>query len=86
MNIFKSILTFLILFCFASDLSAGDIKGKVKYDGKAPKNRPLRMDADPVCGASHSEKVFSENIGFPDLPKVCNACFEFISLLYIRYI
>ena len=61
MNIFKSILTFLILFCFASDLSAGDIKGKVKYDGKAPKNRPLRMDADPVCGASHSEKVFSES-------------------------
>ena len=61
MNIFKSILTFLILFCFASDLSAGDIKGKVKYSGKAPKNRPLRMDADPVCGASHSEKVFSES-------------------------
>jgi hypothetical protein len=29
-----------------------------------------------------SEKVFSENIGFPDLPKVCNACFEFMSLLY----
>ena len=61
MNIFKSILTFLILFHFISDLSAGDIKGKVKYDGKAPKNRPLRMDADPVCGASHSEKVFSES-------------------------
>ncbi len=61
MNIFKSILTILILFCFASDLSAGDIKGKVKYNGKAPKNRPLRMDADPVCGASHSEKVFSES-------------------------
>ena len=61
MNIFKSILTFLILFHFTSDLSAGDIKGKVKYDGKAPKNRPLRMDADPVCGASHSEKVFSES-------------------------
>ena len=55
MNIFKSILTFLILFHFTSDLSAGDIKGKVKYNGKAPKNRPLRMDADPVCGASHSE-------------------------------
>ena len=61
MNIFKSLLTFLILFHFTSDLSAGDIKGKVKYNGKAPKNRPLRMDADPVCGASHSEKVFSES-------------------------
>ena len=61
MNIFKSILTFLILFYFTSDLSAGDIKGKVKYNGKAPKNRPLRMDADPVCGSSHSSPVLSEN-------------------------
>ena len=61
MNIFKSILTFLILFCFLNDANAGDIKGKVKYDGKPPKKRPLRMDADPVCGSSHSGKVFSES-------------------------
>ena len=61
MNIFKSILTFLILFCFLDNANAGDIKGKVKYDGKPPKKRPLRMDADPVCGSSHSEKVFSES-------------------------
>tara|TARA_B100000965_G_C19358080_1_gene654777 strand:+ start:30 stop:737 length:708 start_codon:yes stop_codon:yes gene_type:complete len=61
MNLFKSILTFLILFCALDDTNAGDIKGKVKYDGKPPKNRPLRMDADPVCGASHSSKVFSES-------------------------
>ena len=61
MNIFKSILTFLILFCFLNEANAGDIKGKVKYDGKPPKKRPLRMDADPVCGSSHSGKVFSES-------------------------
>ena len=61
MNIFKSILTILILFCFTTDANAGDIVGKVKYDGKPPKKRPLRMDADPVCGSSHSGKVFSES-------------------------
>ena len=61
MNIFKSILTILILFCFITDANAGDIVGKVKYDGKPPKKRPLRMDADPVCGSSHSGKVFSES-------------------------
>jgi plastocyanin len=61
MNIFKSILTILILFCFITDTNAGDIVGKVKYDGKPPKKRPLRMDADPVCGSSHSGKVFSES-------------------------
>ena len=60
MNIFKSILTFLILFCFLDNANAGDIKGKVKYDGKPPKKRPLRMDADPVCAASHQEAAKAE--------------------------
>ena len=61
MNLFKTIFSFLMLFCFFEVSNAGDINGKVKYDGKPPKKRPLRMDADPVCGAAHSEKVFSES-------------------------
>jgi len=61
MNLFKTILSYIILFCFFSSSNAGDIKGTVKYDGKPPKKKPLRMDADPVCGAAHSEKVFSES-------------------------
>jgi len=35
--------------------------GNVKYQGKVPKPRPLKMDADPVCGASHEDKVLSES-------------------------
>ena len=50
-----------MLFCLFAVSNAGDINGKVKYDGKPPKKKPLRMDADPVCGAAHSEKVFSES-------------------------
>ena len=52
---------FLIMtFTFAA-LDAGTLKGHVKYDGKAPKPKRLRMDADPVCGSSHSGPVKSEN-------------------------
>ena len=61
MNLFKTIISSLILFCLLSESHAGDIKGTVKYDGKPPKKKPLRMDADPICGAAHSEKVFSES-------------------------
>ena len=66
MNLFKTSVYFLILFCFLSESNAGDIKGNVKYDGKPPKKKPLRMDADPVCGAAHSEKVFSESFKVND--------------------
>ena len=61
MNLFKIVLSYLILFFLFSVVEAGDIKGKVKYDGKPPKKKPLRMDADPVCGSSHSGKVFAES-------------------------
>tara|TARA_Y100000768_G_scaffold299184_1_gene232905 strand:+ start:1117 stop:1848 length:732 start_codon:yes stop_codon:yes gene_type:complete len=44
-----------------SSIDAGTLKGHVKYDGKAPKKKKLRMDADPVCGSSHSSPVLSEN-------------------------
>ena len=53
MNLFKTVLSYLILFCLFSASYAGDIKGKVKYDGKPPKKKPLRMDADPVMSLIH---------------------------------
>ena len=48
---------------------AGDIQGKIIFDGKAPKMNPLRMDADPVCVANSDIKprkewlVLDENNG-----------------------
>ena len=44
-----------------SEHAHGTLKGNVKYQGKVPKPRLLKMDADPVCGASHEEKVLSES-------------------------
>ena len=29
--------------------TAGDVKGVVTLDGTAPKNEPIKMNADPVC-------------------------------------
>jgi len=41
--------------------NTGALTGNVKYQGKVPKPKPLKMDADPACGASHQNKVFSES-------------------------
>ena len=41
--------------------TTGSLSGNVKYDGKVPKARPLKMDADPICGSSHEGKVYSES-------------------------
>ena len=55
----KSLIVTLIGIISISQ--AGTLSGHVKYDGKAPKPKRLRMDADPVCGSSHSGPVRSEN-------------------------
>ena len=49
-NIIKIlILSSIVTFCFA-----GDIQGEISFDGKAPKMKSLRMDADPVCVANNT--------------------------------
>src|ERR1700704_1418819 len=34
--------------------TAGDVKGMVMIDGTAPKNEPIKMNADPVCVKANS--------------------------------
>jgi plastocyanin len=43
----------LMITCLIVPLSAGTITGTVKWEGKAPKNKTLNMDADPVCAGHH---------------------------------
>lgn len=71
----KKYVAFIIsIFFITSNLSAhcdgcgtsdthkhGSLVGNVKYDGKVPSRKPLKMDADPVCGSSHDKKVLSES-------------------------
>lgn len=57
----KSLSIMISIGFLVVSIDAGTLKGHVKYDGKAPKKKKLRMDADPVCGSSHSSPVLSEN-------------------------
>ena len=39
---------------------AGTITGKITYEGKVPNFKPIKMDADPVCSAKHTDAVYPE--------------------------
>lgn len=59
----------LIVFVLVNFGFSGDVEGKITFDGKAPKMKPLRMNADPVCVANSDIKprkewlVLDENNG-----------------------
>ena len=38
------------------------VSGKVSFEGTPPKRRKIRMDADPVCAASHDDAVLGEEV------------------------
>ena len=62
--------------------SAGSLSGNVKYQGKIPKPKPLKMDADPVCGASHDGKTFSESFIVDDEMNLKNVLIWFKDINY----
>ena len=57
----KSLYLALLGSMIISTAIAGDVTGRVKYIGKPPKAKRLRMDADPVCAASHKETALAES-------------------------
>jgi len=61
MKLKKLIVSGIALTVAIAFVDAGTLKGHVKFDGKAPKSKRLKMNADPVCGASHSGPVYSES-------------------------
>ncbi len=57
----KGALTALALVMLAGSLDAkGSIKGTVKYEGKVPKMKVIRMGADPICDAKHDSPARAE--------------------------
>ena len=40
--------------------TAGDVKGVVSLEGAAPKNEPIKMNADPVCVKANTTPQFQE--------------------------
>lgn len=41
---------------------AGTVTGTIKFEGQAPRFRPIRMGADPVCESFHSEPVLPQTL------------------------
>ena len=60
--ILRNITAIIILsgIC-ASFILAGSLTGRVNFQGKAPKKKTLKMDADPICGASHKEPPYRQS-------------------------
>ncbi len=58
-NKFLTLLVFSISLLMAAD--ATKIMGKVQYEGKAPRPKKVNMNADPICGKSHSGPTFNES-------------------------
>jgi len=51
-----------MLFLFSSVSNAAIIFGKIKYEGKVPKFREIKMDADPICLSKHRGKVYPKTL------------------------
>lgn len=51
------VLALLASALLASSAVAGSITGKVTYDDKVPRLRPIDMNADPQCASKHSGPV-----------------------------
>ena len=52
----KPSIPFSVFFLLLSGfLYGGGIKGIVKFDGKAPKMKPIKMSADPICDGKHAD-------------------------------
>ena len=80
---YHKIFSISIIYIFCSiGLNAGTLKGHVKYDGKPPKKKKLRMDADPVCGSSHSGPVFSENFKMAEDGSMADALVYLVDVSY----
>lgn len=57
----KCFNAFIITGVLFSTLFAGNLNGTVKYEGKAPKIKSLRMDSDPVCSSAHQDNVYTQS-------------------------
>lgn len=56
----RLLLAALAVTIAASPAAAGSVEGTIKYVGKVPNLRPIRMDADPGCAKKHAKPMESE--------------------------
>ena len=62
----RNVISFtLISGIFLSNIYAGTLTGSVKYNGKPMPKIPktqIKMNADPICGASHKEPIYKQSL------------------------
>ncbi len=58
----KSTLVFACVVGLSTSLIAGDVTGKVVFEGNPPAPTRLRMDADKVCARAHTSPVMGEEV------------------------
>ncbi len=58
----KSLAALIAALIASGAVYAGDVTGKVSWEGKAPGRKLLKMQADPVCASKHTEKVRSSRV------------------------
>jgi len=59
-NYFPAVLTTFAVII--SSLCAGSITGTIKYAGKIPSFKAIKMSADPVCLAKHTTKQYPQTL------------------------
>lgn len=58
----KGILTALAALSVIVQMYAGDITGKVAFEGTPPKPARIMTNADPKCAAQHKSPLYSEDV------------------------
>jgi plastocyanin len=62
----------LVVLLGVTLLPAATVTGTVKFDGPAPKMKPLKMDADPGCAKKHSNSPLAEALVLGDGQTMAN--------------
>ena len=58
----RNLITIAIISgIFLNNITAGSLSGRVNFNGKAPKKKTLKMDADPVCGSAHKTPPYRQS-------------------------
>jgi len=68
-----------IVLGLSSFALAGTITGKVTYEGKHPKLREIKMDADPICLGLHSTTVYPQTITLSENSEMINVFVHVVS-------
>ena len=67
----KRLISILVLTTLTVGI-CGSISGTVNFEGKGPKKKKLKMDADPVCGKSHQTPVYRQDFVMDDKNNLAN--------------